>query len=78
MEANLVENLTIPSQNYAASFFHGYPTDTRFINNTYHKFMATTGLDATTQKFSLSRFEAPNVYMVRFLSNSQIEVIALR
>jgi len=64
MEAQLVEPLSFPSQNYAESFFHSLPTDSRFLNCNFQKFMPSTTLDADTITFNCSRFEAPNVYQV--------------
>lgn len=65
MEATLTEPLSFPSQSYAQSFFHSVPTDTRFLNCSFQKFLPSTSLDAETQQFNFSRFEAPNVYMIQ-------------
>jgi len=79
MEAQLTENRTVLSENFASSFFHGFPTDGRFLNCSYQKFMPSSNLDARTQTFSLSRYDAPNLYMVRSckLNNSLIRKKAL-
>lgn len=65
MEAQLVEPLSFPAQNYAQSFFHGYPTDSRFLSCNYQKFMPSTNLDSETVTFNCSRFESPNVYQIQ-------------
>lgn len=65
MEATLTEPISYPAESYVQTFFHKYATDSRFINCSYLKFLPNTTLDADSQQFVLSRFEAPNVYMVR-------------
>jgi len=64
MEATIIEPVSVASQSYAQSFFKQDPTDSRFINRQISKFMPSTNLDADTITFSLSRFEAPNVYEI--------------
>jgi len=56
MEAQLAETLTSPSQSYANSFFSVLPTDTRFLQCTYHKIMPTRSLDSAGIYF-LKNFE---------------------
>jgi len=62
MEAVLTEPISFPAESYVQTFFHSLPTDSRFLNSSYAKFLPSTTLDADTQQFNLSRFEAPNVY----------------
>lgn len=62
MEATLTEPISFPAESYVQTFFHNFPTDARFLNCNYAKFLPSTTLDAGTQQFNLSRFEAPNLY----------------
>jgi len=64
MEATIVEPISVASQSYAQSFFRQDPTDSRFINRQFQKFMPSTNIEADTITFTLSRFEAPNVYEI--------------
>lgn len=65
MEVQLAETLTYPSQSYAKSFFATLPTDARFTQTSYHKFMPTTSIDGPQLEFNLEKFEGPNVYLIQ-------------
>jgi hypothetical protein len=56
MEGQLKEALTYPAQLYAQSFFKKLPTDSRFLQCTYQKFMSNSTLDANTLEFTLARY----------------------
>jgi hypothetical protein len=71
MEAQLTEASTFPAQLYSSSFFAKLPTDSRFIQCTYHKFMPTSTLSAKTIEFNLDKFDAANVYLIQ---DTNIEV----
>jgi len=62
MEATLTEPISFPAESYVQTFFHNLPTDSRFLNCSFAKFLPSTTLDADTQQFNLARFEAPNIY----------------
>jgi len=65
MEAQLVEQLTYPAEDYAKSFFATYPVDSRFLNCSYQRFMPTSSIDAKTISFDCARFVSPNVYVIQ-------------
>lgn len=65
MEAQLVEPLSFPAQNYAESFISKRPTDSRFLLNNYQKFMPLTNIEAETITFQCSRFESPSIYQIQ-------------
>jgi hypothetical protein len=65
MEAQLTEPGTFPAQLYANSFFAKYPTDARFLQCTYHKFVTSSSLDSDTIEFNLDKFDAANLYLIQ-------------
>lgn len=65
MEAQLTQALSFPAQEYAQSFFKEIPTDSRFLQSTYQKFPPSSSLEAKTIEFTLSRFEAANLYLIQ-------------
>ena len=71
MEAQLTEAGTFPSQVYAESFFAKFPTDARFLQCTYQKFVPTSSIDGKKIEFKLDRYDAANVYLIQ---DTNIEV----
>ena len=71
MEAQLTEAGTFPAQVYAESFFAKYPTDARFLQCTYQRFMPSSSIDGKTIEFNLDRYDAANVYLIQ---DTNIEV----
>jgi hypothetical protein len=71
MEAQLTEAGTFPSQVYAESFFAKFPTDARFLQCTYQKFVPTSNIDGKKIEFNLDRYDAANVYLIQ---DTNIEV----
>ena len=65
MESQLTEAGTFPAQVYAESFFSKLPTDSRFLQCTYQKFMPTSSIDRKTIEFNLDRYDAANVYLIQ-------------
>ena len=65
MEAQLTEAGTFPAQVYAESFFAKYPTDARFLQCTYQRFMPSSSIDGKTIEFNLDRYDAANVYLIQ-------------
>ena len=65
MEAQLAEAGTFPAQIYAESFFAKLPTDARFLQCTYQKFMPSSSIDGKTIEFNLDRYDAGNVYLIQ-------------
>jgi hypothetical protein len=65
MEAQLTEPGTFPAQLYANSFFAKYPTDARFLQCTYHKFVTSSSLDSSSIEFCLDKFDAANIYLIQ-------------
>ena len=65
MEAQLSEAGTFPAQIYAESFFAKYPTDARFLQCTYQKFMPSSSIEGKTIEFNLDRYDAANVYLIQ-------------
>ena len=64
MEAQLVQPLSVPTQDYAESFFRQLPQDERFIQTSYQKFPPVSSITANKIEFLLSRFEAGNLYLL--------------
>ena len=64
MEAQLVQPLSVPTQDYAESFFRQLPQDERFIQTSYQKFPPNSSISANKIEFLLSRFEAGNLYLL--------------
>ena len=71
MESQLSEAGTFPAQVYAESFFSSLPTDARFLQCTYQKFMPSSSIDGKTIEFHLDRYDAANVYLIQ---DTNIEV----
>ena len=44
MEGQLKQALTYPAEQYSQSFFRQLPTDTRFLQCTYQKFMPNSSI----------------------------------
>ena len=65
MESQLTEAGTFPAQIYAESFFAKLPTDARFLQCTYQKFMPCSSIDGKTIEFNLDRYDAANVYLIQ-------------
>ena len=65
MESQLTEAGTFPAQIYAESFFSKLPTDARFLQCTYQKFMPSSSIDGKTIEFNLDRYDAANVYLIQ-------------
>ena len=65
MESQLSEAGTFPAQVYAESFFSQLPTDARFLQCTYQKFMPSSSIDGKTIEFNLDRYDAANVYLIQ-------------
>ena len=65
MESQLSEAGTFPAQIYAESFFAKLPTDARFLQCTYQKFMPSSSIDGRTIEFNLDRYDAANVYLIQ-------------
>ena len=71
MESQLSEAGTFPAQVYAESFFASLPTDARFLQCTYQKFVPSSSIDSKTIEFCLDRYDAANVYLIQ---DTNIEV----
>ena len=71
MESQLTEAATFPAQIYAESFFAKLPTDSRFLQCTFQKFMPSSSIDGKTIEFNLDRYDAANVYLIQ---DTNIEV----
>lgn len=71
MEAQLSEALTFPVTSYSSSFFSKQPSDERFLQTTFQKFMPSGSIDAQTIEFCLERFDAGNIYLIQ---NSCVKV----
>lgn len=71
MEAQLSEAGTFPAQVYAESFFAKYPTDARFLQCTYQRFVPSSSIEGKTIEFNLDRYDAANVYLIQ---DTNIEV----
>jgi hypothetical protein len=65
MESQLAEAGTFPAQIYAQSFFSKVPTDARFLQCTYQKFMPSSNITGKTIDFVLDRYDAANVYLIQ-------------
>jgi hypothetical protein len=71
MESQLSEAATFPAQLYAESFFAKLPTDSRFLQCTFQRFMPSSSIDGKTIEFNLDRYDAANVYLIQ---DTNIEV----
>jgi len=65
MEAQLNQPKTYGAQEFAQTFFRDTPTDQRFLQNTFQKIPPSSSLTTRTIEFSLSRFEAANLYLIQ-------------
>jgi hypothetical protein len=65
MEAQLTEASTFPAQVYANSFFSSLPTDARFLQCSFQKFVPTSSIDGKTIEFNLDKYDAANVYVIQ-------------
>jgi len=66
MEAQLTSSSTYHAEEYGDSWISSVPSDARFINTSYKRFPAETSITGNQIKFVLSRFDAGNVYLVKF------------
>jgi len=65
MEAQLTEPYSYPAEEFAKSWFHTYPVDSRFLNTSYQVFMPTSSIDAQIITFHCAKFESPNIYLIQ-------------
>jgi hypothetical protein len=65
MEAQLTEASTFPAQLYAKSFFANYPSDLRFLQCSYQKFVSASTKEADLIEFNLDKYDAANVYLIQ-------------
>lgn len=65
MEGQLSEPLTFPVASFSSSFFNKAPSDERFLQTTFQKFMPSGSIDAQTIEFSLERYDAGNIYLIQ-------------
>jgi hypothetical protein len=65
MESQLIETNTVLSQEYSQSFFANLPTDQRFLQQTFHKILPSSSIDAPEIEFTLEKFEANNLYLIQ-------------
>jgi len=65
MEAQLTEPLSFPAEDYAKSWFHSYPVDSRFLNTSYQSFMPTSSIDGKIITFEGAKFESPSIYLIQ-------------
>jgi len=56
---------TFSAQDYTESFFASVPSDERFIASSYQKFPPESSIDGKTIVFTLSRYQASNVYLIQ-------------
>ena len=59
MESQLTEALTFPATSYSANFFHPLPSDDRFLQNTFQKFMPNGSIDEPTMNMLFSINDSP-------------------
>lgn len=64
MESQLTEALTFPATSYSANFFHPLPSDDRFLQNTFQKFMPTSSIEEQTIEFCLDRYDSASIYQL--------------
>ena len=64
MESQLTEALTFPATSYSSNFFHPLPTDDRFLQNTFQKFMPSGSLEEPTIEFCLDRYDSASIYLI--------------
>lgn len=64
-EAQLTEPGVIPSQIFAQSFVSKLPSDERFLQNTLHKVVPSSSIDADIINFNLQKWDAGNIYLIQ-------------
>jgi predicted neutral ceramidase superfamily lipid hydrolase len=57
MESQLYDSSTIPSQEFAESFFSHVPTDSRFLQTSFQKIMPSSSISADIIEFNFERYE---------------------
>ena len=76
MESQLIDSGTVLSQEYSQSFFASVPTDQRFLEQTFHKVLPSSSLDAAEIEFNLERFESTNLYLIQDLyCECQLQIV---
>lgn len=53
------------AQDYSESFFASVPSDSRFLSSSYQKIPPESSIDGKTIVFSLSRYQASNIYLIQ-------------
>ena len=64
MESQLTEALTFPATSYSSNFFHALPSDDRFLQNTFQKFMPSSSIDEPQIDFCLDRYDSASIYLI--------------
>ena len=64
MESQLTEALTFPATSYSSNFFHALPSDDRFLQNTFQKFMPSSSIDEPSIDFCLDRYDSASIYLL--------------
>ena len=64
MESQLTEALTFPATSYSSNFFHPLPSDDRFLQNTFQKFMPSSSIDEPQIDFCLDRYDSASIYQI--------------
>ena len=65
MESQLYDSSTVPAQEFAQSFFARVPTDSRFLQTTFHRIVPSSNIEADVIEFNFERYEAANLYMIQ-------------
>ena len=64
MESQLTEALTFPATSYSDNFFHPLPSDDRFLQNIFQKFMPSSSIDEPSIDFCLDRYDSASIYLL--------------
>ena len=77
MESQLQSSSTYAAQAYAETYFAQFPTDSRVLNTSYQKFPPESIVENKTIKFSFSRYEAGNAYLIQGRIKCHLNIIIL-
>lgn len=77
MESQLTEALTFPATSYSSNYFTPLPSDDRFLQNTFQKFMPNSSIEEPTIEFCLDRYDSASVYQLNQAS-LKVQIVILK
>jgi len=67
-EAVLSSVNSFSAQDYSENFFASIPSDERFLSSSYQKIVPESSIEGKTIVFTLSRYQASNIYLIQDLA----------